>query len=233
MRIRIEVNRKMRASAFFIARVVYWLETEGPGGRIYASLIMTTLRLKIRRIRNELGLSQAEFAALLDVAQGSVSKWERRIAPERPTITNLKKIANLGKTTLDELAGIDERLATITVVAEIGAGEVLLEISDEDYAFIVAPPGVSPTSVAAIVRPNGLGPVFCGWHIFYEPTRDPPTDELLGKLCVVGLESGKQMVKVLRPGQLQGRYNLESLVGPPIYDASVAWASLITHMAQT
>lgn len=56
------------------------------------------------------------------------------------------------------------------------------------------------------------------------------TDDLIGKLCVVGLDDGRILVKQLKRGQLPGRFNLLSNTEPPIYDAAVVWAARVTHM---
>jgi len=43
----------------------------------------------LRRLRNQLGLSQAAFAALIGVASNTVARWERGELGMRPTTARL------------------------------------------------------------------------------------------------------------------------------------------------
>lgn len=51
---------------------------------------------KIREVRKNLGLTQAEFAELVDATQGSVSKWETgRETPRYDALVKIAKAANI------------------------------------------------------------------------------------------------------------------------------------------
>lgn len=67
---------------------------------LYAAPMVQSLAEKIRLIRNNLGLKQDEFAEALGTTQGTVSRWERGAKPE---FDYLQAIANLGKTSVDQL----------------------------------------------------------------------------------------------------------------------------------
>ncbi len=60
---------------------------------------------RIKNIRLSLGLSMEEFGKLFDVAalKSNVSGWE--LGKHLPNANRLKKIAELGNTTIDELLG--------------------------------------------------------------------------------------------------------------------------------
>ena len=55
----------------------------------------------IRRLREEKGFSQLEFAMALGVTQGAVSHWET--GRRKPDIDDLVRIAQLLNCTLDDL----------------------------------------------------------------------------------------------------------------------------------
>lgn len=56
---------------------------------------------RIRSIRNGLGLDQKEFATLLKITVSALSNWEN--GRNKPKDDKLDKIANLGRTTKEEL----------------------------------------------------------------------------------------------------------------------------------
>ena len=55
----------------------------------------------IRQKRKKIGLSQAEFARKLNIAQTTVAMWE--VGARKPNIVMLKKIAEFFGCTTDEL----------------------------------------------------------------------------------------------------------------------------------
>lgn len=57
--------------------------------------------MKIRQVRSELRMSQAEFARLLGVHQTAVSQWET--GRSRPDLDTLRRIARCSGRSLDEL----------------------------------------------------------------------------------------------------------------------------------
>lgn len=67
---------------------------------------MVEIARRIREIRKNLGLNQAEFAEELGVAQGSISKWES--GRETPRIENLRRIAEKYDIPVGDLMGITE-----------------------------------------------------------------------------------------------------------------------------
>lgn len=66
------------------------------------------------------------------------------------------------------------------------------------------------------------------WLIYFDHEQRPPTKELIGKLCVVGLDDGTVMLRTLQPGRRTGRYDLESPVDPTLRDRRVRWAARVT-----
>jgi len=80
------------------------------------------------------------------------------------------------------------------------------------------------------VRGESLGPIFAGWHVYFDDRREPVTDDLVGRLCVVGLVDGRILVKKLLRGRGPGGFELHGQFSEPIVDADVLWAARVTSM---
>jgi len=71
------------------------------GGVTVKDLMGSDTGKKIRRIRINLGYTMEEFGKALNTSKGAVNNWEKGI--NLPNKSRLKKIAELGNTTVDEL----------------------------------------------------------------------------------------------------------------------------------
>ena len=80
------------------------------------------------------------------------------------------------------------------------------------------------------IRGHSLGALFDNWLVFYDDVRDPPDDDLVGRMCVCGLADGRVLVKALKRSQVQGMWTLLSNTEPPIYDVALDWAALVREM---
>ena len=65
------------------------------------------------------------------------------------------------------------------------------------------------------------------WLVYYDDRRDGMASDLLGELCVVGLTSGRVLVKKVYPGTIAGRYNLISTAYEDILNAEIEWAAKV------
>lgn len=111
----------------------------------------------------------------------------------------------------------------------IGAGEAVEAISDlDDGETVAAPRDARPGTVAAKVRGNSMFPTLRdGWTLYWSKLL--PAHEMINDLCVVHLEDGRILVKVLRAGSLPDLWTLQS-VNPSVADMSdqvVRWVSPI------
>lgn len=90
-------------------------------------------------------------------------------------------------------------------------------------------PNGTPTTVALEVRGHSMrGIAENNWLVYYDDRRDPPTEDLLGRLCVVGLADGRVLVKTLLHGRKKKHFDLESYAAPTLRDARVEWAAVVT-----
>jgi hypothetical protein len=67
-----------------------------------------------------------------------------------------------------------------------------------------------------------------GSLIYYDERQEPPTDDMIGSLCVVALADGRVLVKKLFRGRGPGLYDLESTNAPTMRDERVTWAAFVT-----
>ena len=61
--------------------------------------------MRIKALREEVGLSQREMGARIGVSGPAVAQWET--GENRPSLTNLEKLAEVLETTTDYILGRD------------------------------------------------------------------------------------------------------------------------------
>jgi hypothetical protein len=106
-------------------------------------------------------------------------------------------------------------------------GAIRFENNNEGEAPM--PPGGSKDTVAVkVVGSSMRGIAQEGWLLYFDNLREPPSDEMLGELCVVGLKDGRTLVKYMHRGRGTGLYDLESATAPTLRDVAVDWAALVT-----
>lgn len=131
------------------------------------------------------------------------------------------------------LADRNDATKTVRVAGYVGAGgeASYYRYSDDQFDYVEPPPGATDQTVAVEVKGGSLGDAFKSWLVFYRDIRSPVTEDLHGKLCVVGLADDRILVKVIRRERndtftLLSNANLE----PPIEDAEIEWAAKVTDM---
>lgn len=184
----------------------------------------------LRRIQDETGWDQSELAKQLGTTQPSVSRWYKGSAPKSKHERAILKLAN-------KLRIINHSSETapysVELVGYVGAGgEILYGEGQGPFGEARVPPtGKTPLMVAVEVRGDSMaGLLGDGSVIYYDNRREPPTDELFGKLCVVGLADGKVLVKRLLRGR-NGLYDLYSLAAVPMLDQKVTWAARVSFIS--
>lgn len=120
----------------------------------------------------------------------------------------------------------------VPIVGLAGAGpdgSILYSDGDGELGEAPMPPGGSERTVAVEVRGESMrGIAEDGWLVYYDDRRDPPTTDLIGELCVVGLSDGRVLVKKLFQGRRKRHFDLESVAAPMLRDVRVDWAAMVT-----
>lgn len=130
-----------------------------------------------------------------------------------------------------------QRSPKVQISHYVGAGAEVRVISDlqpgEGLAEVDAPPG-EPDSVGAIIEGDSMFPMRAGWQIFYRKSdAEGVLEELIGKLCVVEIQDGDTLVKILRRGSRKGLWNLESWNAPLREDVKLSWAARVVDIRPT
>lgn len=184
----------------------------------------------LRDIQKVKGWNQSELARKLGVTQPTVSRWYRG---QKPEIDQRDRIIGLAK----ELGVVKNSVTsddfTVPIVGYVGAGgQVLYGEGQGPFGEAKMPPVGSSTTVAVVVKGDSMaGQLEDGWTVYYDNRHTPPTDKLLGRLCVVGLEDGRVLIKKLLPGRAKGCYDLYSANAIPLLDQAVSWAALVMWIA--
>jgi transcriptional regulator with XRE-family HTH domain len=198
---------------------------------------MSTVGDRIRLLRKRAGLNQVQFATELDVSQSTISKWEKnKQEPEREALIKMSNYFRKDLHTLLVELGLDgdspPTTAKVPVVGYVGAGSEAHFYADAQGPFdeIDMPSWGTELTVAVEIRGSSLGQILAGWVAYFDQRQDPPTDALIGRLCVVELEGGQVLVKVLQRGRIPGTFDLHSQTEAPLLDQDVVWAARVTGM---
>lgn len=184
----------------------------------------------VRELLERSGGNQTALAKRLGTTQPTISRWlSDNQEPEKANHARiLQEAQELGIVTAVE----NVRQRTVPVVGYVQAGGEAILYADGQGPFDEAgmpPKGASEYTVAVVVRGNSMaGLADDGWLLYYDTRREPPTDELMGKLCVVGLADGRVVVKKLLRGSRDGMYHLISVHGDPMIDQAVKWAARVS-----
>jgi transcriptional regulator with XRE-family HTH domain len=197
-----------------------------------------TLAEKIKAIRVAHGMTQGEFAEMFQSTQSTVSRWERGAEPEH---RHLLQLAEMAGTTVETLLGVANMeihsLTDIPVVGYVSAGAEVLPIESTTgggMALTDRPDGVVGQASALDVRGDSLFPTAeNGWKLIYADSDQADESDMLNRLCVVKLASGKTLVKRVMRGSKPGRYHLVSTNAPVIEDAQIKWAARVKAIIPT
>jgi len=124
--------------------------------------------------------------------------------------------------------------ATVPLTGYVRAGSEAHFFGRQGFAElerVPAPDSATEETVALEIRSDSLGAIFKSWLLFYDEVRRPVTPDLIGKLCVVGLDEGRILVKKIQRSRARGLYHLVSQTESPILDVAVDWAARVKSMA--
>ena len=132
--------------------------------------------------------------------------------------------------------GESEEAATpkVRVVGYVGAGAEahFYEVAQGDLDEVDGPQGSTEDTIAVELRGDSLGPFFNRWLVFYDDVRRPVTPDLVGELCVVGLQDGRILIKQVQRSRTEGLFNLLSSTERPILDVALDWAAKVNSITR-
>ncbi len=123
---------------------------------------------------------------------------------------------------------VTDRRGLVPLAGYVGAGSEAHLYGDSQGPLdeVQAPDDATSNTIAVEIRGDSLGALFDGWLAFYDDVRSPLTDDLLNRLCVVGLDDGRVLVKMVSRSRANPNlFDLQGQFGPPISDVAVRWAA--------
>ncbi len=197
-----------------------------------------TRRAAFKRLMQDRGLNSASLSRLSGVPESTLRTYLSGKKTVSLNARNERKIAQALNLSVPALYGEDYDSPTVKEVwvkGLVGAGARIKLWSPgmgegEGYSRVPWPPGVPMTEdlIAFEIRGESMPPYNDGDLVFLEQSDALPGPELHGKLCVVELDSGELLIKTVRRGYTEGRFNLHSTDGrPPIEDARVVKAQRV------
>lgn len=146
--------------------------------------------------------------------------------------TTEEKIAAAFDVPIALLFGGDGGQREVAVAYYVGAGSEVRAVNDGQgpFDYVEAPDYATAATVAARVEGSSMGPWFDGWLVFYDDVRSPVEADMIGEICVVGLEDGRVLLKKVQAARELGLFHLHSQFEEPITDVSIRWAAKVTGM---
>lgn len=117
----------------------------------------------------------------------------------------------------------------VPLVGKIGAGAIVIPFDGDEgvMGYVEAPPDTASKGLIAYeIDGFSMPPFKPGHKVFARGDCGAVADECLNDMCIVQIENGPRLFKILRKGYEPGTFNLESLDGePPIENARLAWVA--------
>lgn len=186
---------------------------------------------RLRELREVAGLNQTELARMAGTSQPQINRLESGERELTPTWA--KRLAPyLGVSPVDIIfPEMSKKPMTLNIVGRVGAstdGQVIQDTDQGPFGEIQAPIGARGTEAVVEVSGHSMG-IYApdGSLILYDNRQDPPNENMLGEVCVVGLPDGRALVKRLMRGSRRGLFDLESVVGETMHDQLVNWAAVV------
>lgn len=155
-----------------------------------------------------------------------------------PSTSNLDKICKTIGTTLKHVL-VGDNDGKVWVVGYVGAGAEVFYVDDyamgDGMRLVDAPPNTSKDTVAIEVRGDSMaGRAEDGWLLYYDDRQEEPTENMIGKLCIVWLEDGRILAKKLYKGSGTGLWSLLSTTTNELEsDIPVKHAALVKWIKPT
>ena len=126
-------------------------------------------------------------------------------APPHYSITSSARASSIGGTSGTNRVRGDQRVEhhpmSVKVVGYVGADAHVhvCEVEPKHLEKIELLLFATASTVALEIRDSDLGVKLPGWFVLYDDDRRPPTQGMVGQLCVVGNKDGRIAVEQLRP----------------------------------
>ena len=190
--------------------------------------ICPTMGNGLKMLRKRAGMTHQAAGDAMGMSRGAFIKIER--GERQLTEAHIRRAMSVFSASEADVLNGEDALTPVVGFVNAGSDALLFAEGQGPFDTVEAPEWATETTVAVEIRGDSLGGIFNGWLIFYDDRRDPPTEDMFGNLCVIGLTDGRVVVKLLRPGSRPGLFNLFANFAQPVYDVEVLWAARVREM---
>lgn len=178
----------------------------------------------LRRARISAGLSQQKLAELANTSKQTIERLENR--KMKLTREWASRLAPYLQRSAEELVF---QPAAVPLLGTVGAGSSFYYVGEEPPAqdWVAMPPGASEKTVAVELQGDSFGPMLNGWVAYYDRRNEPPTENLIGEICIVATTDDRIMIKKLWRGREAGRWDLWAPNAELMQDQEVIWAAQV------
>lgn len=227
----------IRYARVFVAAAVHWhnfaMEYDIPN--IIAKMLAGPPK------RNQTQVAKLLSTRKLPVLQPYISRWKGGVDPEVQFYTRIIDVAKeLGiiqdVRSEDVAAGLEPQpKRVVRVKGYVGAGGEAHYYSVDaigDLDTIEASDQDTDQTVAVRIIGKSLGDFFDRWYVTYDDVRSPITDDMIGELCVVGLDDDRVLVKKIARNGTPDTYDLlsNSDKEPPIKGVRIEWGAKVAQI---
>jgi transcriptional regulator with XRE-family HTH domain len=178
----------------------------------------------LKKLRLRAGWTHQEAADHIGVSRGQFIKLERgeRQLKERYILLAAKAFNVPEQDVISDTP-------PVLIVGNVGAGSEAHFYEEGQGPFDEAPTieGASESTVAVEIQGNSLGPLFDRWIAYYDDLRSPPTPDLVGHLCIVGLTDGRVLIKKIARARGNNHFDLWSNAEGPMFDVIIKWGARV------
>lgn len=196
----------------------------------------------LKQIAQVAGVNQEGLAAIIGVKQPTISRLMKGAEPKQTTYENIREaairygVASEADVRSDDVATALDRTPgrTLKVKGYVGAGGVAhyYAVSEGDLGEVPASDNDPASAVAVEIMGTSLGRFFDRWYAVYDDVRAPVTDDLIGQLCVVGLDDDRVLIKKIRRSGKRFDLISNDPAEEPILGVKIAWAAKVTSIRQ-
>lgn len=180
-----------------------------------------------RGLAKHMGLDPSRITEILN--QSRSTKIEEAVEMAEYLETSLEDVVSK----LGTFVNRDAKASSL-VVGYVGAGETVYSVDDHEKGsglYKIEAPQDEGGGVCVVVRGNSMSPRFRdGEHLGYSREDGLDLAKCYGRECVVQTKDGRQLVKIVEPGNIAGEVTLVSVnSGTPIeQNVPVEWVAPVT-----
>lgn len=175
---------------------------------------------RLERIIDDRGLDMKAVSRGAGLGETYVRDILKR--DREPGVDRLRAISEFLRIPLSAL--VAPELVPLVGFVRAGGEEITYADGQGPFDMVPSPPEASDSTVAVVVRGGSMaGRAGEGDLVYFDRRERAPTDDMIGRLCVVGLTDGRVVVKTLH--RSNGSWLLLSTSADPLIVDGVAWAA--------